>query len=173
MPNAGYVVAMGHTAASTLTAVTFISPQGPYRKSLAIKHLDGEPLTRQDIQYDVLYYLFSNTETVFTDPYPTIQGGPAGSKVTFRDLYVNALVHSAKCSKVTKDKLLDTPEFGVEFSKISLLSNVGRINTTMACKTVHNHPPLDVLTFATRVCSLPRDAYGAKDLPSGPILAKD
>ena len=29
--------------------------------------------------------------------------------------------------------MLDTPEFAVEFAKIALLTNVGRINTTMAC----------------------------------------
>lgn len=121
---------------ATVLLTFFSSPQGPYRKSLAIKHLDGEPLTRKDIQYDLLYYLFSNTEAVFTDPHPTVHGGLAGTKVTFRDLYVNSLAHSSKCSKVTRDKLLDTPDFGVEFSKISLLSNVGRINTTMACASV-------------------------------------
>ncbi|KAK7694486.1 hypothetical protein QCA50_001672 [Cerrena zonata] len=107
-------------------------PQGSHRKSLAVKHLDGEPLSRADLQYDFLYYLFSNTRTVFTDPFTTIHGAPPGTKVTFRDLYVNSLVQSARCSKVTRERLVDNPVFGDEFAKISLLSNVGRINTTMA-----------------------------------------
>ena len=32
-----------------------------------------------------------------------------------------------------RDKMTETPEFGTDFAKISLLANVGRINTTMAC----------------------------------------
>ena len=31
----------------------------------------------------------------------------------------------------------ETPAFGVEFAKLALLTNVGRINTTMACKRQH------------------------------------
>ena len=87
-----------------------------------------------DLQYDLLYYLFTDSRAVFTDPYVTLHGERPGSKVTFRDLYVNALVHSPRCSKVSRDKLLETPAFADEFAKISLLSNVGRINTTMACE---------------------------------------
>lgn len=30
--------------------------------------------------------------------------------------------------------MVDTPAFAIELAKISLLTNVGRINTTMACK---------------------------------------
>lgn len=100
-----------------------------------MKHHDGEPLTRVDLQYDLLYYLFNDSRAVFTDPYVSLHGEHAGSRVTFRDLYVNALVHSPRCSKVSRDKLLETPTFADEFAKISLLSNVGRINTTMACKS--------------------------------------
>ncbi|THH32009.1 hypothetical protein EUX98_g2189 [Antrodiella citrinella] len=160
-------------------------PQGPYRKSLAIKHLDGEPLTRHDIQYDVLYYLFSSTEAVFTDPFPTIHGGPAGTKVTFRDLYVNALAHSSKCSKVTKDKLLETPEFGVEFSKISLLSNVGRINTTMAffpemrtaLRTYHPVPSLQKtdgnLQDAPRIKNILKSCFTPNELSNPPFTPAD
>ena len=58
---------------------------------------------------------------------------PGTPLVNFCDLYVNALFNSTKCSKVLKDKMVDTPEFAIEFAKIALLPNVGRINTTMAC----------------------------------------
>ena len=54
--------------------------------------------------------------------------------VNFCDLYVNALYNSPKCSKVLKDKMVETPAFAIEFAKIALLTNVGRINTTMACE---------------------------------------
>ncbi|TRM61484.1 hypothetical protein BD626DRAFT_78606 [Schizophyllum amplum] len=97
------------------------------RKALPIKRNDAEPLTREDIQYDLLYHIFNDNTQVFTNQVPGKY-----DKVTFRQLYVNALYHSSKCSKVLKDKMLDTPEFAVEFAKIALLTNVGRINTTMA-----------------------------------------
>ncbi|KAF8140074.1 hypothetical protein EV363DRAFT_1153182 [Boletus edulis] len=97
------------------------------RKALPIKRNDAEPLTREDVQFDLLDYIFSDANAVFTSPAPG-----TSSRVTFRDLYVNALYHSSKCSKVLKDKMVETPAFAVELAKISLLTNVGRINTTMA-----------------------------------------
>lgn len=99
------------------------------RKALPIKRNDAEPLTREDVQYDLLHYLFSNTQTVFTNP-----TSPTGPKLTFGDLYAAAIYHSSKCSKVLKDKMSDNPAFNLEFSKFSLLTNIGRINTTMACE---------------------------------------
>lgn len=98
------------------------------RKALPIKRNDAEPLTREDVQFDLLEHIFSDTNSVFTSQVPG-----TFSKVNFRDLYVNALYHSSKCSKVLKDKMVETPAFAVELAKISLLTNVGRINTTMAC----------------------------------------
>ncbi|KAJ7656542.1 hypothetical protein B0H17DRAFT_869884, partial [Mycena rosella] len=50
----------------------------------------------------------------------------------FWDLYIHALYDSNKCSKVLKDKMVETPAFTVELGKISLHTNVGRIDTTMA-----------------------------------------
>lgn len=100
------------------------------RKTFPIKRNDSEMLTRQDIQFDLLYYIFADPAKVFTDQTP----GKLAAKVNFCDLYVNALYHSRKCSKVLKDKMKETPAFAIEFGKISLLANVGRINTTMACK---------------------------------------
>lgn len=97
------------------------------RKALPIKRNDAEPLTREDVQYDLLHHIFCDTQAVFTGQTPG-----SSSKVNFCDLYVNALYHSSKCSKVLKDKMIETPAFSVELAKISLLTNVGRINTTMA-----------------------------------------
>ncbi|KAK7064452.1 Ino eighty subunit 1 [Favolaschia claudopus] len=95
------------------------------RKALPIKRNDAEPLTREDVQYDLLYHIFADKHSVFHSPIP-------GKICTFRDLYIHALYNSNKCSKVLKDKMVDTPAFGVELAKIALLTNVGRINTTMA-----------------------------------------
>jgi Ino eighty subunit 1 len=100
------------------------------RKALPIKRNDAEPLTRNDVQFDLLNYIFSDTKAVFTSQVP----GKSATKVTFSDLYVNALYNSSKCSKVLKDKMIETPAFAIELAKISLLTNVGRINTTMACE---------------------------------------
>jgi Ino eighty subunit 1 len=99
---------------------------------LPIKRNDAEPLTREDVQFDLLDSIFHNPTVVFTNP---ISGGNQ-PKMSFGDLYISALYNSSKCSKVLKEKMLDTPLFSIEFAKISLLTNVGRINTTMACKNV-------------------------------------
>lgn len=112
----------------------FCSSASQHKKNLAVKRQDGEPLNRVDLQYDLLSSIFADKHAVFTDPCTTIRGDPAGTKVTFRDLYVNALIHSPRCSKASRDKIRESPEFGNEFAMISLLSNVGRINTTMACE---------------------------------------
>jgi len=101
------------------------------RKALPIKRNDAEPLTREDVQYDLLHYIFTDNHAVFTNP-----DSGKHVKVTFGDLYVSALYTSSKCSKVLKEKMVETPAFSIEFAKIALLTNVGRINTTMACKNV-------------------------------------
>ncbi|KAK0208552.1 hypothetical protein DFS33DRAFT_1304304 [Desarmillaria ectypa] len=97
------------------------------RKALPIKRNDAESLTREDVQYDLLNHIFSDQTAVFTPQTP----GKA-SKLAFKDLYINALYNSSKCSKVLKEKMVETPAFALEFAKICLLTNVGRINTTMA-----------------------------------------
>ena len=99
------------------------------RKALPIKKNDADPLTRKDVQYDMLEHIFTDKHAVFTSLVPG-----KTEKVTFCDLYVSALYNSSKCSKVLKEKMTDTPAFGIELAKLSLLTNVGRINTTMACK---------------------------------------
>ena len=107
------------------------------RKAFAIKHQEAEPLTRRDLQYDFLYHVFAAQERVFTDPTlsPKEDGGGdgGGGAVTFRDLYVHALMSSPRCSKALREKMQETPEFATDFAKMSLLANVGRVNTTMTC----------------------------------------
>jgi Ino eighty subunit 1 len=86
------------------------------------------------LQYDFLYHIFAAPERVFTDPTlpPPTEGGGGGT-VTFRDLYVHALMSSPRCSKALREKMQETPEFATDFAKMSLLANVGRVNTTMTC----------------------------------------
>ncbi|KAF8912855.1 hypothetical protein CPB84DRAFT_1833204 [Gymnopilus junonius] len=110
-------------AAEAIPPVGYLS-----RKALPIKRQDAEPLSREDVQFDLLHYLFTDNHAVFTNPIPA----KSHKKLTFSDLYVSALINSSKCSKVLKDKMIENPQFSIEFAKISLLTNVGRINTTMA-----------------------------------------
>ncbi|KAI0670068.1 hypothetical protein C8Q78DRAFT_1039065 [Trametes maxima] len=165
------------------------SSQSHHRKTLAVKRADGEPLTRVDLQYDMLVHIFADKHAVFSDPYTTIRGDPAGTKVTFRDLYVNSLIHSPRCSKASRDRIRESPEFGNEFAMISLLSNVGRINTTMAffpemktaLRTYHPVPALQRtngnLQDAPRIknilktCFLQEEAQGTVSTPAD-VLAR-
>ncbi|KAI1797721.1 hypothetical protein LXA43DRAFT_981710 [Ganoderma leucocontextum] len=165
------------------------SSQSQHKKNLAVKRQDGEPLTRVDLQYDMLHAIFADRHAAFTDPHTTIRGDPAGTRVTFRDLYVNALIHSPKCSKASRDKIRESPEFGNEFAMISLLSNVGRINTTMAffpemktaLRTYHPVPALQRtngnLQDAPRIknilksCFMPGEGQGMCTTP-GDVLAR-
>ncbi|KAH9944538.1 uncharacterized protein BXZ73DRAFT_87417 [Epithele typhae] len=162
---------------------------GHQRKHLAVKRADGQPLTRVDLQYDMLYAIFNDPQAVFTDPHNTIRGYPPHSKVSFRDLYVNALIHSPKCSRALRDKIRESPLFGNEFGMISLLSNVGRINTTMAffpemktqLRTYHPVPALQQtkgnLQDAPRIknilktCFLQNEAQGNVTTPND-VLAR-
>src|SRR5712672_1628048 len=91
------------------------------RKAFAIKHREAEPLTRRDLQYDLLHHIFSAQERVFTDPSPwsslsssssaSSKDERRGTTVTFRDLYVHALMDSPRCSKALREKMQETPEF--------------------------------------------------------------
>ena len=125
-----------HSVSSFLQRLIVVAPNSSPgsaqylgRKTLPIKRTDAEPLTREDLQYDLLYYIFTDRTKCFIDYL-----APDQPVVNFCDLYVNALYNSPKCSKVLKDKMVETPAFAIEFAKIALLTNVGRINTTMACE---------------------------------------
>lgn len=129
---------MGGNCILTLSySPNFSSSQFSLKKILPIKKNDAEMLTRDDIQFDLLDAIFKDSTKAFTDPTGKI------TKLTFSELYIGALHQSSRCSKVLKDKMKETPAFATELAKISLLANVGRINTTMACA----YPKL--MTFAS------------------------
>ncbi|TDL28352.1 hypothetical protein BD410DRAFT_780848 [Rickenella mellea] len=168
-----------------------IPSQSVHRKTLAIKRNDAEPLTREDIQYDLLNHIFNDDHAVFTDPYSTLNNETHTAKVTFRDLYVNALVNSPRSSKVLREKIVDTPQFGTDFAMISLLANVGRINTTMAffpemrtaLRTYHPVPSLQKtdgnlqdaprIKNALKACLLKDESKGAPSTPMDVVLKRD
>jgi Ino eighty subunit 1 len=93
-----------------------------------IKRADGEPLTRSDIQYDLLSAIFNDNTNAFTNPWKF-------SRLTsFKDLYIDGILNSPKATKALKDKMISSSQFATSFAMLALLVNVGRINTTMSCK---------------------------------------
>lgn len=94
-------------------------------KIIPLKKRDGEPLWRVDLQYDFLTRIFQNDERVFTDTYSQTK------EHTFREIYINAIAQSPKTSKVLGDKLNTEPVSAIHMAMVSLLVNVGRIDTTL------------------------------------------
>jgi len=108
------------------------NPGGP-GSGLKIKHLkkdDGEPLWRKDIQFEFLKAIFYNEQAVFTNSYE-----PDGPKQTFSQLYIDAMARSSKTSKILRDKLLTEHEPARNMAMVCLLVNLGRMNTTLNCKS--------------------------------------
>jgi Ino eighty subunit 1 len=98
-----------------------------------IKHLkkeDGIPLWRKDIQYEFLRAIFEDDTRVFTN----IEDGTKGH--TFADIYVDAMAKSKKTSKILRDKLSSDRPAALSMAMVCLLVNVGRMNTTLNCKSV-------------------------------------
>ncbi|KAF8528137.1 hypothetical protein BU17DRAFT_61443 [Hysterangium stoloniferum] len=120
--------AVGRSAAASSSLAAQPSPSS--RRTLPIKRADAEPLSREDIQYDLLKAIFSDKRAVFTS-HPG-SNARISRNLTFCELYSLAIIASPRCSKILREKMAETPEFAIDFAKISLLANVGRINTTMA-----------------------------------------
>ncbi|WFD33578.1 RNA helicase [Malassezia cuniculi] len=57
---------------------------------------------------------------------------PGAEKLTFKELYLEALLNSGKCTRSMREKCIADEEYAEDFSKACLLVNVGRINTTLA-----------------------------------------
>lgn len=88
------------------------------------------------------------------NPYPTEQQDPdnkvprPGSPLlTFKELYIEALLNSPRCTKAVRDKVWQDEEFAENFACVNLLINIGRMNTTLACEwacqwshSKHSHP---------------------------------
>ncbi|KPM41291.1 Ino eighty subunit 1 [Neonectria ditissima] len=131
-----------------------------------IRHLkkeDGEPLWREDIQYDFLKAVFDNEEVVFTNSYDDKM-----EKQNFADLYIDTMSRSTKTSKVLRDKLLSDREAAKGMAMVCLLVNMGRMNTTLnffpemraQLRTYHAIPSLQAH----------QDAHAYKQLQDAPRL---
>ncbi|KAI5835498.1 hypothetical protein K523DRAFT_260769 [Schizophyllum commune Tattone D] len=112
-------------------------------RGIALKHTDGQPLTRQDIQYELLAAIFADENKAFTEPL-------SGEKMSFRDVYVSAIRNSPKASPALKNKMAQSQDYATDFGMLALLTNVGRLSATMgffpemktAVRTYHPIPSL-------------------------------
>jgi hypothetical protein len=99
-----------------------------FAKTPQIKKPDGKPLLRKDIQFALLAYIFHNDKAVFTSSYDA-----ASDKMTFSELYIDSMARSSKCSRVVREKLQMDTDLAISVAMVSLLVNVGKMNTTLTC----------------------------------------
>ncbi|KAH6987521.1 hypothetical protein BKA56DRAFT_273545 [Ilyonectria sp. MPI-CAGE-AT-0026] len=140
-----------------------VSGQQQIGKIRHLKKEDGEPLWREDIQYDFLKAVFDNEMVVFTNSYDDKM-----EKQTFADLYIDTMSRSTKTSKVLRDKLLSDREAAKGMAMVCLLVNMGRMNTTLnffpemraQLRTYHAIPSLQAH----------QDAHAYKQLQDAPRL---
>jgi Ino eighty subunit 1 len=130
-----------------------------------IRHLkkeDGEPLWREDIQYDFLKAVFDNEDKVFTNSYEPDRP----ERQNFADLYIDTMSRSTKTSKVLRDKLLSDREAAKGMAMVCLLVNMGRMNTTLNCKYLHHTSRNPIIIHKCLTWrSFPGDARAAANLP--------
>lgn len=73
------------------------------------------------------------------NPYPTREEDPEGKVprpgaklLTFKELYIEALMNSTRCTKAVRDKVWADETYAEDFACVNLLINIGRMNTTLA-----------------------------------------
>jgi len=141
------------------------------KSQFIIKRIDGEPLTRRIIQFDLLEEIFNDKTACFMDG-----SAPTAPKISFGDLYRKTLMNSSKMTGSQRAKMEHTPDFGTVMAQVCMLVNVGRINTTLACE--HLNPPphsfyyTQSLTVFMIRCSLSGHAYGTSDVSFDPSSSK-
>lgn len=93
----------------------------------------AEPFFRWDIQWAVLDAIFQDRTFQFTAPVD--QNAPPTEPIylNFDQLYLEAILSSTKTTQHLRQKLIEDAQFALNFCKLCLLINVGRLNTTLAC----------------------------------------
>jgi Ino eighty subunit 1 len=99
-----------------------------FAKTPQIKKPDGKPLMRKDIQFALLSHIFHDDKAVFTSSYDA-----SAEKMTFSELFVESMARSSKCSRVVRDKMQTDTDLAISVAMVSLLVNVGKMNTTLTC----------------------------------------
>lgn len=140
-------------------------------RSRHLKKNDGEPYWRNEIQFAFIMELLFNHFRVFKNPYYGTPEGfdwpehfkvfkdsdgkthpNDGQTLTFFELYLVTLLKSSKISKILKARLMLDINYALNFTVISLLVNIGRLNTTVnfdyemrsQFRTYHSIPSLQV-----------------------------
>jgi len=103
---------------------------------------------------------------------------PGAEKLTFKELYIEALMNSGKCTKSMREKCFLDEEYAEDFSKVCLLVNVGRINTTLAfypeMKTIlRSYHPLPSLQKSENTRRNMQDAPRMKSLLKAVLLPSE
>ncbi|GAA6051226.1 hypothetical protein JCM3770_005880 [Rhodotorula araucariae] len=138
----------------------------------AIKKLDSEPLLRSDIQWQVLDDIFADRSFRFTAP---VDQNSDPIYLNFDQLYLEAILSSTKTTQNIRTKLISNSEFAINYCKLCLLVNVGRINTTLAfypnmrtaLRTYHPVPSLQTEETSQKEMS---DAPRIKGMLKGAVL---
>ncbi|SPO20257.1 related to IES1 - Subunit 1 of the INO80 chromatin remodeling complex [Ustilago trichophora] len=115
--------------------------------------------------------LGDDNEPLDEDEFPQ----PGAEKLTFKELYIESLLNSSKCTKSMRDKILADEEYAEDFAKVCLLVNVGRINTTLAfypeMKTVlRSYHPLPSMQNNENTRRNMQDAPRMKSLLKGVLI---
>lgn len=126
-----------------------------------LKPQDGAPLLRRDLQWDALEAIFTAVSPRFTPPTYTDEAlplFPTDRSWSFAELYLDCIANSNKANRNLKDKMSESTAFAVNFAKLCLLINVGRINTTLAfypemktaLRTYHPIPSMQLDDFSKK-----------------------
>lgn len=77
---------------------------------------------------------------------------PGNAMLTFKELFIESLLQSGKCTRAMREKMVADENFAEDFAKVCLLVNAGRINTTLACEWWSKRRALKALRLA-RLCA--------------------
>ncbi|GAA6012166.1 hypothetical protein JCM10207_005154 [Rhodosporidiobolus poonsookiae] len=154
----------------------------------AIKKLDSEPLLRQDIQWQVLEEIFADRTFRFTAPVDKNSPPSEPIYLNFDQLYLEAVLSSMKTTQNIRQKLIANPTFAINYCKLCLLVNVGRVNTTLAfypnmktaLRTYHPVPSLQTeevsqkeMSDAPRIKGMLKAAYLDWEVNNQPTSLRD
>lgn len=102
------------------------SPVYPYGQSLGTARRSDE--TKEEFQD------WKNSYEKFQANQGQAEVQPGTDYLTFKELYIEAMINSQRCTKNMRDKIVADDEFAEDFAKVCLLVNVGKMNTTLACE---------------------------------------
>lgn len=116
------------------TGVYEYSPMYPYGQSKGAARRSNET-PEEYAAWEKRY------EEFWKNPYPTPEEDPERKvprpghrMLTFKELYMEALMNSPRCTKAVRDKIWQDEEYAQDFLCVNLLINIGRMNTTLACE---------------------------------------